>query len=60
MPTFENNQWTFEGQVERLGAFSSGVTRARGWKRAVGVFLVLAMLAPMVLVAVFWLLQLVL
>ena len=60
MPTLENDQWTFEGRVERLGAFSSGVTRARGWKRVIGLFLVLPMLAPMAFVAVLWLLQLVL
>lgn len=60
VPSLENDQWTFEGRVERLDAFSSGVTPARGWKRVIGLFLVLAMLAPMAFVAVLWLLQLVL
>lgn len=46
MPDYKHNQWTIEGEIERFGAFSSGVTRAHGWKRWVGVFLVVTMLGP--------------
>jgi hypothetical protein len=38
-PTFEHNQWSFEGEIERLGAFARGVHRARGLPRRVGVLL---------------------
>ena len=57
-PEFDHNQWTFEGEIERLGAFSSGASRARGWKRAVGLLLVVTMLAPIALAVVVWFIQL--
>ena len=36
-PNFEHNQWTFEGEIERLGALARGVNRATGGRRRVGV-----------------------
>ena len=57
-PTFEHNQWTFEGEIERLGALARGVNRAKreGGRRrtiafagmAVPVFGALLMLGMMV------------
>ena len=37
-PTFEHGQWTFEGEIERLGAFASGARRATGWRRRLAQF----------------------
>jgi hypothetical protein len=51
-PSFEHNQWTVEGEIERLGAFGGGVARARGWKRLVGLFLVVLIVMPILLGAV--------
>ena len=36
-PTFEHNQWTFEGYLERWGAFHRGLghIRERGGRRAI-------------------------
>ena len=48
-PEFEHNQWTVEGEIERFGAFGSGVARARGWKRLVGLFLVALIVLPILL-----------
>ena len=48
-PLFEHNQWTVEGEIERFGAFGSGVARARGWRRAIGLFLVALIVLPIVL-----------
>ncbi|HEY6531194.1 MAG TPA: hypothetical protein VIY72_02745 [Acidimicrobiales bacterium] len=48
-PTFEHNQWTVEGEIERFGAFGRGATRAGGWKRVVAIVLVLALVAPIVI-----------
>jgi hypothetical protein len=45
-PTYEHNQYTFEGHIERLGGFARGVNRATGWKRAVGLGLTLLVLVP--------------
>ena len=46
-PTFEHNQWTFEGQIERLGAFARGANRrARGGPRWVGMVLAGLVLLP--------------
>lgn len=47
MPDYEHNQWTFEGEIERLGEFSRGASRATGWKRTVALIVVLAMLLPL-------------
>ena len=35
-PGFEHAPWTFEGYIERLGAFTRGVNQASGWKRSLG------------------------
>jgi hypothetical protein len=48
-PPFEHNQWTVEGEIERFGAFGQGVARARGWKRLIGLFLVLLIVLPILL-----------
>ncbi len=52
-PTFEHNQWTFEGEIERLGAFASGAARHSGPKRWMAVFLVLLILIPLAMTVVF-------
>ena len=49
VPEYEHNQWTFEGYIERLGAFSRGASRATGWKRAVALVVALAILLPFAL-----------
>jgi hypothetical protein len=46
VPDYEHNQWTFEGEIERLGQFSRGAARATGWKRTVTLVVVVAMLLP--------------
>jgi hypothetical protein len=33
---FEHNQWTFEGEIERLGALARGVNRAKDHRRGIG------------------------
>ena len=48
IPAFEHNQWTVEGYIERLGAFSRGASRATGWKRTVAFIVAVAMLVPIV------------
>ncbi len=45
-PAFEHNQWSFEGEIERLGAFARGVHRARGVSRPAGVLIALAVGLP--------------
>ena len=47
-PTWEHNQWTVEGEIERFGAFGRGASRARGWKRVVALVMVGLILAPIV------------
>lgn len=46
VPAYEHNQWTFEGEIERLGEFSRGASRASGWKRVVALVVAVALLAP--------------
>lgn len=48
-PTFQHNQWTFEGYIERLRAFSRGAARAHGWRRALAVGLAALFLVPFVI-----------
>lgn len=48
-PRFRHNQWTVEGEIERLGAFASGARRARGPKRWLAYVLVVVFVAPMVI-----------
>lgn len=55
MPIFEHNQYTFEGEIERLGAFGRGGARAQGWKRVVAVLLVLTFVGPPIAWAIWWL-----
>ena len=46
-PTFEHNQWTFEGEIERLGAFARGATKVSGPKRWLAVFVALMFVVPL-------------
>jgi hypothetical protein len=41
-----DNQYTPMGEVRMLGDFASGVRRAKGWKRALGLAVGLMILAP--------------
>ena len=50
-PSFEHNQWTVEGEIERFGAFGRGVSSSRGWRRGVGFVLLALLVAPLVLQA---------
>jgi hypothetical protein len=47
-PEFAHNQWTVEGEIERLGAFGRGGAAARGWRRWVAIVLVVAIVGPLV------------
>lgn len=48
-PEFAHGQFTFEGEIERFGAFARGAARVRGWRRAVAILLTLAIALPVVL-----------
>lgn len=48
-PRFRHNQWTVEGEIERLGYFASGARRARGPKRWFAYLVVAAFVGPVVL-----------
>jgi hypothetical protein len=52
VPPFDHGQYTFEGEIERLGAFASGARRARGPKRIIAIGLVVLFVLPIVLAAV--------
>ena len=39
-PSFEHDQWTIEGYIERLGAFARGARDSRGAKRWLAIGLV--------------------
>ena len=41
------SRFTFEGELEALGDFAHGTTRATGWRRAVAKLLVLLILLPL-------------
>ena len=41
-----HSPYTFEGQIERLGIFASGVRRRKGWRRLAGRILTLVILLP--------------
>jgi hypothetical protein len=58
VPEYEHNQWTFEGYIERLGAFSRGASRATGWKRAVALLVAFAILLPIAVGLVVYLVEL--
>jgi hypothetical protein len=51
-PDFEHNQWTFEGEIERLGAYARGTSRRQGRVRVVGLVVAFAMLAPILIGAI--------
>jgi hypothetical protein len=48
MPDFEHNQWTFEGEIERFGAFARGSHRVSGWRRRLAVIVALSILVTFV------------
>lgn len=52
VPRFEHDQYTFEGEIERLGAFASGAARATGAKRVIAIGIVLLFVAPAVVALV--------
>jgi hypothetical protein len=39
---FEHNQYTVEGEIERIGAFAAGARRASGWKGRLAMILLLS------------------
>ena len=45
-PELEHNQWTFEGEIERLGAFARGTSRHNGLTRVAAVILLVAFGVP--------------
>ena len=45
-PLAHHSPYTFEGQIEQLGMFASGVRRRKGWRRLAGRILVLVILMP--------------
>jgi hypothetical protein len=51
-PSFEHNQWTVEGEIERFGALGRGVSASRGWKRGVAMGLLALLLLPFLIQAV--------
>lgn len=58
-PEFEHNQWTFEGRIERLAAFSRGAGRATGGRRVAAKMLALVILAPFAIWFVAWIVDLI-
>ena len=48
-PSFEHNQYTVEGEIERFHHFGMAGARATGWKRAVAVLIVVSFFAPLLL-----------
>jgi hypothetical protein len=47
-PEFEHNQWTFEGEIERLGALARGSHRVSGWRRTLAVVVAVPFLVTFV------------
>src|SRR5215210_4678059 len=45
-PTFTHNQWTIEGELERVGAFARGASRATGRQRTMAVILAFLLILP--------------
>lgn len=43
----EPDEWTYEGELERLDGVSAGLHRPRGWTRIVAVLVAVAMLLPL-------------
>jgi hypothetical protein len=50
-PTFEHNQYTIEGEIERFHHFGMAGARATGWKRVVALVIVVSFVAPLLLSA---------
>jgi hypothetical protein len=48
---FEHNQYTVEGEIERIGAFAAGARRTEGWKGTLALYLLLAILVLPVVIA---------
>ena len=48
-PAFEHNQWTVEGEIERMGAFGYAGAKARGWRRGVAVAMALLLVVPLII-----------
>jgi hypothetical protein len=53
VPNFEHDQYTFEGEIERLGAFATGAARAKGAKRIIAICLVLLIVGPAVVALIY-------
>ncbi len=47
-PTFQHNQWTIEGEIERVGAFARGASRATGKRRIMALILAFLLILPFV------------
>ena len=45
-PAFEHNQWTFEGEIERLGAFARALNQGRQAPRGLRYLFAGLLLAP--------------
>ena len=45
-PFARHSPYTFEGQIEQLGMFASGVRRQKGWRRLAGRIFALVVLLP--------------
>ena len=43
----EHDEWTYEGEIERLDGVSAGLHRPRSWTRFVAVLVAVAMLLPL-------------
>jgi len=53
-PEFEHSSFTFEGEIERLGAIGRNRSRAPRWARIVARVVALAMLLPFALALIFF------
>jgi hypothetical protein len=51
-PRFEHNQWTVEGEIERLGAFARGARHSRGARRWFAIGLVLLIIVVPIVVGI--------
>ena len=49
-----DSQWTFDGEIEGLEAISAGVPRARRWTRIVALLVAVALLLPLLLAVITW------
>ena len=49
-PSFEHNQYTVEGEIERIQAFGQAGATARGWRRTAAVVMALGLLVTSSLV----------